>query len=52
MVNQSSFGVDERRKIHEVDKVQVPQVSNPGPGKYGSIQYQKKKQDFTSNMMS
>lgn len=51
-VNQSSFGVDDPRKIYEVNDVEHPNVYVPGPGTYSKIKYDKKKQDHTSNFMS
>ena len=52
-VNQPGFGRDAKRKIHEVNSEEHPNVYVPGPGTYGKIkQHTRKKQDFTSNMMS
>ena len=51
-VNQSSFGVDEKRKINSVNKVEHPTVFVPGPGSYGKITYDKKNQEMSSNFMS
>jgi hypothetical protein len=51
--NSAAFGIDENRKIETVDKVQIPQVDNPGPGQYDTLEKQKKRaQLFTSNFMS
>ena len=51
--NHSAFGVDENKKIHAVDEVQIPQARNPGAGSYNLVDKpEKKAQRFTSNMMS
>ena len=50
---QPGFGRDDVRKIYEVNAEEHPNVYVPGPGTYGRIkQHTRKKQEFTSNMMS
>jgi len=50
--HQAAFGSNDPKKINTVDKVQIPQVDNPGPGQYQHERKSKNISNASFHMMS